>query len=68
MLEAPTSKDLKIFFTGFLENLLQQDVVAASNLNRFRILESQNVRVAHHFQATQQKIRLDLRSWPAVFG
>jgi hypothetical protein len=28
MLEAPTSKDLKIFFTGFLENVLQQDVVA----------------------------------------
>ena len=47
--EISTSKDLTILFTVFLENLLQQDVVAASNLSRFRILARQNVRVAHHF-------------------
>ena len=46
---------LKVFFTMFLESSLQQDVVALSNFSRFQKFDGQNVRVAHHFRATQQK-------------
>jgi nucleoid DNA-binding protein len=67
MLTKPVNKVLKILFTIFLENLWQQDLVALPNFSRLEIWGEQNVRVAHHFQATQAKKRLAPQRKPAVF-
>jgi hypothetical protein len=61
----PASMVLEILFTMFLENLLQQGVVALSNFSRFKIWGEQNVRVAHRNIATrQQKGWLSIESQP----